>query len=275
MVGNTLAARTLDLARATAEGVDVLPDVLEVLDHHVGADTLSASAMQLQQASDVQADVSLRGAAPMTADELALWPRLMATHPYLPRLVGGPMATSKVTDVVDLRTFERSELYQRLLGPRGSRYQAALLLERGPSSMLLLSLWRADHDFDDREIERLEAFRAVLATAIAFRTAVDAAQRATVGDGPGRVAVGGGDHFASHATPLTRRQRQVALLVESGLTNDQIARRLGISPRTVRKHLEDLFERTGARTRTQVALWWRRQGGGTATDVCSRCGRSS
>ena len=71
---------------------------------------------------------------------------------------------------------------------------------------------------------------------------------------------------------MTRRQRQVAVLVEAGLTNDQIARRLHISARTVRKHLEDNFELTGARTRTQVAPWWR-HGGVWATDRCARCGQ--
>jgi DNA-binding CsgD family transcriptional regulator len=56
---------------------------------------------------------------------------------------------------------------------------------------------------------------------------------------------------------LTPRQRQVAALVEAGLTNQQIGHRLGISARTVRKHLEDIFELTGATSRTQVAVWWR------------------
>jgi DNA-binding CsgD family transcriptional regulator len=272
MGGSRLMVRTVDLSRAAAEGVDVLPDALELLDEHIGADTLSVSAMQLRATAQVRADVSLRGASPMTARELELWPALMATHPYLPHLVAGPMVTSRVTDVVDLRSFERTELYQQLLGPRGSRYQAALVLHRSPESMLLLSLWRAERDFTDREVERLEAFRVVMAAATAFCRAVEATQHAA--DDPDE-ATPGAEPDAGRARPrsLTRRQRQVAALIESGLTNDQIARRLGISSRTVRKHVEDLFELTGANTRTQVALRWR-QGGRTATDRCGRCGQS-
>ncbi len=271
MRGTRLLTRTLELARATAEGVDVLPETLEVLDRHVGASALSVSAMELRPGTDARAEVSLRGAAPMTADELALWPRLMASHPYLPRLVGGPMTASRVTDVVDMRTFERTELYQRLLGPRGSRYQAALVLDRSASSMLLVSLWRAERDFDDREIERLEAVRAVMAAATTFARAVDAARPALRHGGLARGRGVEGSPPGEDRSSLTGRQRQVAMLVEAGLSNDQIARRLGIAPRTVRKHLEDLFDRTGARTRTQVALWWR-QGGGTATGPCTCSG---
>ena len=49
-----------------------------------------------------------------------------------------------------------------------------------------------------------------------------------------------------------------------------IARRLGISSRTVRKHVQDLFEHTGAHTRTQVALRWR-HGGRTGARLVGSC----
>lgn len=270
MGANHLLEGAANLARAAAEGVDVLPDALALLDRHVGADTLSVSAMQLRDGADARADVSLHGTSPMRAEELALWPTLLATHPYLPVLVGGPMTASRVTDVVDLGAFERSELYQRLLRPRGSRFQAAALLERGPGSMLLLSLWRADRDFTDAEVARLESVRGLLSPAITFARALGEVTTAATGpaiDGMGRR---GGTGTAGSAG-LTRRQRQVAVLVEAGLTNDQIARRLGISSRTVRKHVESLFEVTGACTRTQVAVRWRRVG--RPPDAgCPRCG---
>lgn len=272
MRANGLLVKTLDLARAVVEGVDVLPDALELLDCHIGANTLSVSAMQVRAGEEeVRAEVSLRGAEPMSAQELDLWPVLMATHPYLPHLLQGPMTTSRVTDVVDLNSFAGTELYQRLLQPRGSRYQAALVLTRSPESMLLLSLWRSRNDFTDREVERLETFRAVVSAAFAFSSAVDATVLAAAQDHDGGWGFLGPPTSQDRAS-LTRRQRQVAVLVEGGLTNDQIARRLDISPRTVRKHIEDLFELTGARTRTQVALWWR-QGGEGATNTCGRCGQ--
>jgi DNA-binding CsgD family transcriptional regulator len=49
---------------------------------------------------------------------------------------------------------------------------------------------------------------------------------------------------------LTRREREVVELVGEGLTNAQIAERLWISPGTVRRHLENAYEKLGVSTRT-------------------------
>ncbi len=51
---------------------------------------------------------------------------------------------------------------------------------------------------------------------------------------------------------LTGRERDVVRLVTEGLANKQIARRLGISPRTVEGHLNHIFEKVGARSRTEL-----------------------
>jgi DNA-binding CsgD family transcriptional regulator len=52
---------------------------------------------------------------------------------------------------------------------------------------------------------------------------------------------------------LTGRQRQLLQLVAAGHSNAQIAERLSISPPTVRKHLENIFERLGVKNRTAAA----------------------
>jgi DNA-binding NarL/FixJ family response regulator len=54
---------------------------------------------------------------------------------------------------------------------------------------------------------------------------------------------------------LTPREAEVLSLVRSGLANKQIARRLGISERTVKAHLTSVFQRIGVVDRTQAALW--------------------
>jgi DNA-binding CsgD family transcriptional regulator len=52
---------------------------------------------------------------------------------------------------------------------------------------------------------------------------------------------------------LTPRQREVASLVASGLTNMEIAERLVLTPGTVANHVEGILRRLGFRSRTQVA----------------------
>jgi DNA-binding NarL/FixJ family response regulator len=64
----------------------------------------------------------------------------------------------------------------------------------------------------------------------------------------------------SQASPLTRREREVLALVGGGLANKQIARRLGISEKTVKTHLGRAFQRIGVGDRTQAALWAERNG---------------
>ena len=70
---------------------------------------------------------------------------------------------------------------------------------------------------------------------------------------------------------LTVREREILSLVVEGLANKQIARRLGISEKTVKGHLTNLFQRIGVADRTQAALWAERSGifrtGGPGTEV--------
>lgn len=54
---------------------------------------------------------------------------------------------------------------------------------------------------------------------------------------------------------LTRREREVALMLSEGLTNYQMARRLRISIRTVETHLDNIREKTGLRLRSQIGMW--------------------
>ncbi|MFC9360270.1 protein kinase [Rhodococcus sp. NPDC057014] len=56
-------------------------------------------------------------------------------------------------------------------------------------------------------------------------------------------------------TRLTKRERQVAGLIAEGLTNQAIADRLVISPRTAQGHVEHILAKLGFTSRTQVAAW--------------------
>jgi DNA-binding CsgD family transcriptional regulator len=51
---------------------------------------------------------------------------------------------------------------------------------------------------------------------------------------------------------LTPRQREVALLLGSGMSNKEIARRLGLSVGTVKQHVHTILLKAGARTRFEL-----------------------
>jgi DNA-binding NarL/FixJ family response regulator len=53
---------------------------------------------------------------------------------------------------------------------------------------------------------------------------------------------------------LTERQRDVAELVAQGLSNEEIADRLFLSPATIKSHLAAVMRRLDVRTRTQLAI---------------------
>jgi pimeloyl-ACP methyl ester carboxylesterase/DNA-binding CsgD family transcriptional regulator len=57
---------------------------------------------------------------------------------------------------------------------------------------------------------------------------------------------------------LTARQLQVAAQVAEGLTNRQIAERLGIQERSAEGHVERIRQRLGVTSRAQIAAWWAR-----------------
>ena len=59
---------------------------------------------------------------------------------------------------------------------------------------------------------------------------------------------------------LSDREREVLVLVAGGLANKQVARRLGISEKTVKGHLTRVFQTIGVTDRTQAALWAERNG---------------
>lgn len=54
---------------------------------------------------------------------------------------------------------------------------------------------------------------------------------------------------------LSERETQVIALLARGLSNKQIARQFGLSPRTIQTHVQHIFQKTGIRTRAAAALF--------------------
>jgi two-component system, NarL family, nitrate/nitrite response regulator NarL len=56
-----------------------------------------------------------------------------------------------------------------------------------------------------------------------------------------------------HATPLTRREREIVALIDEGLSNKEIARRLSIELATVKNHVHNILEKLHVTRRADAA----------------------
>ena len=54
---------------------------------------------------------------------------------------------------------------------------------------------------------------------------------------------------------LSPRERETLDLLALGLTNDEIAERLFVSPSTTKKHVVSIYDKLGVRTRAQAVAW--------------------
>jgi DNA-binding CsgD family transcriptional regulator len=130
--------------------------------------------------------------------------------------------TRKLTDFGPLREYRRSELYQYCDRPLGVEFILQLCLDPGASDARL-EFDRSDADFGERDRSALDLLLPHLRQFLRARPS---------------------------PAGLTPREREVIALVADGRTNGEVAHALGISPETVRKHLENAYEKLGVHTRT-------------------------
>ncbi len=139
------------------------------------------------------------------------------------------------------------------------------LAKRRPElRILMLSM----HDTEDYCFQALKAGASgyVLKT-VADRELVDACRAAMRGEpflsppavrAVMRAYLDDPDEANTH--PLTDRELQVVKLVAEAHTNEQIARLLVISPRTVERHRENILAKLGMRDRVELTRWAIRHG---------------
>ena len=123
----------------------------------------------------------------------------------------------------------------RLAEPEG---YVRTFLDAGSALVPLLALCRPAAPEYARRL--LEAFQA---------TGTSASQAAVP---PGRPSPSSRTPFERGYEPLSERELEVFHLVATGLSNQQIADRLIISIRTVKKHIENIYGKLGVSSRTQA-----------------------
>jgi DNA-binding CsgD family transcriptional regulator len=106
---------------------------------------------------------------------------------------------------------------------------------------------RSKRGFSDRDRACLEIIRPHLGNL--YRLSV-AANRASDAPAPAQSIV----RSAALALPLTARERDVLHWLAAGKTDRDIAAILCISPRTVHKHLQRIYDKLGVETRTAAVM---------------------
>jgi len=175
----------------------------------------------------------------------------------------------RVSDHTDLGRFWTTEGYWRMHGTSDGLYLACALLLATGDRHIFIAIQRHNRDFNDGDLAGLTALQRPIAAAMSFRAALDDAVQllqnsSSVVPGDPEVVPGRrrtldaavrlcGDYAPS------RREGEVLTLAAQGWTNQQIGRRLGITERTVRKHLTAVYDKAGVRGRAAAAAWWQRR----------------
>ncbi len=171
-----------------------------------------------------------------TAHQLELLKSQNVFSNYAKRTAQPHFSARRITDVVDIRVFKRSELYHvledtphaiqmRMPGPLGGHWT--------------LELNRGARNYSERDLRLIDALRPSLIAYEAHR--VLAARLAEL------------QAVSPRSVPdqmLSKRENEVLDLVAAGASNAQIAENLWISPATVKKHLENVYDKLAVGSRT-------------------------
>jgi DNA-binding CsgD family transcriptional regulator len=141
----------------------------------------------------------------------------------------------RVTDVMPQRELMRTEFFNDFLARDGLHWGVNLYAWSGACNIGDMRIWRDRQrsDFTPDDLALLDLVRPALVAAL---------QRSRGDKGQAR----GLD------ARLSAREREVAHLATTGLADKEIARRLGISPTTVRTHIDNAYRKLGVNNR--VAL---------------------
>ena len=106
-----------------------------------------------------------------------------------------------------------------------------------------------------KDTEPVELLRAVRAVAAGDALLSPSVTRRVIGEFAGGAARGRPATPPARLDQLTDREREVMVLVAEGLSNDEIAGRLVISPATAKTHVSRTMIKLGARDRAQLVVY--------------------
>jgi DNA-binding CsgD family transcriptional regulator len=184
----------------------------------------------------------------MSAEWVQRFARLAHENPLLRRYVATQDGRAyRFSDVVSRDELHALAIYRDFYAPLGVEHQMAFTLPHASGRILGVALSRTRHDYSDAERDMVNLARPFLIQAYQNAIAHDLARTGRP-DGDGAAVLA-----ALREAGLTAREAEVARLVALGGSNRHAAASLGISHRTVGKHLEQAFRKLGASDRSTAA----------------------
>lgn len=149
-----------------------------------------------------------------------------------------------------------------LLMPGGDGFEVLRTLDRAGSRVAAVVLTGSENQPDYVQVVRLGARGLVLKgddparlfAAIRTVAAGELAFSDDVAQSVLNAMVSDERTEAASMNRLSEREKQIAFLVARGLKNKAIAEELKISENTVKRHLQSIFNKTGARDRLELAV---------------------
>lgn len=225
-----------DLRAAAADAMHGRSRMAQIIAQTIPSDRVIFANIDFLAARMVLSD-ELHATAPFNAQALLTE---AGRHPAIASYVANPedRAPRRVSDVVPMSRWMQSAAYREVFHPDNSRFQLSIVTTLSPPARG--SGWvltRSMRDFSDGDVM---AANALLPLLVVFEELF-----AHIG----RQSTAPDDRAAPTAAALTPRESAVLASVGNGWTAHRISRHLGISPRTVEKHLENIYTKLGCNDR--------------------------
>jgi DNA-binding CsgD family transcriptional regulator len=163
-------------------------------------------------------------------------------HPFNASFMGNPDPTPLMfSDFYTLEEFRKTRLYQVAHDhPGGWCYQLSVPIVLHPGLISSLNFGGTQKNFSERDREALNIVRKHFKQA--YQNTEAATARAMASSQP------------LIRFQLTAREAEIGLWLAEGKSNPEIAAILGLSPRTIEKHMEKILEKLNVENRTAAAI---------------------
>jgi DNA-binding CsgD family transcriptional regulator len=185
--------------------------------------------------------------------EYATFIRHIDEHPVIAHnaCVADPVPR-KISDFLSNRHLRSLGLHAEFFRLFDVNYQMSLVILHAGQQMIGIAANRALSDFTERERSCLAALRPHVVQAYRHGLKVEAIRGKFQGGRNPRADAAGG---------LTQREAEVLHWVAGGKSNDDVARIVGAASATVKKHLENIYDKLGVANRTAASAVYLRAHG--------------